>query len=68
MSKEWTLDEFAMEFWNGLPRRQFETNLKWLRGIVARLRVGGIWMYPEKMILLEKVNEDCIRLKEKPGG
>ena len=67
MSKEWTLDEFAMEFWNGLPRHQFEANLKWLRAVFAGLRVGGIWMWPEKMMLLEKVNEDCIRLKAKPG-
>tara|TARA_Y100001972_G_C7612455_1_gene307048 strand:+ start:678 stop:884 length:207 start_codon:yes stop_codon:yes gene_type:complete len=66
MSKEWTLDEFAIEFWNGLPKNQFEANLEWLSAVFSRLKVGGIWMWPEKMMLLEKVSEDCIRLKAKP--
>ena len=62
MSREWTLDEFAMEFWSALPRYHFETNLKWLRQVVAYLKIGGVWAWEEKKMMLEKVSDDRIRL------
>lgn len=62
MSKEWTLYQFAKEFWSELPRYQFDANLKWLQQVVAHLKVGGIWAWGEKKILLEKVSDNRIRL------
>jgi len=64
MTKEWTLDEFAMEFWSGLPRNQFEANLIWLRDYIRVLKVGGVWMYPQQNMVLRKIDEDRLRLLE----
>jgi hypothetical protein len=62
MSREWTLDEFAMEFWSALPRYQFETNLKWLRQVIGALSIGGLWGWEERKMILKKVDDDRIQL------
>lgn len=64
MTKEWTLDEFAMEFWGNLPEYQFEANLIWLRDFIRVLKVGGIWTYPQQQMVLRKIDEDRLRLLE----
>jgi len=60
MSRKWTLDEFAMHFWGTYPQYEFIANLEWLRSIVANLNVGGLWAWPEKKIVLRKVDNDTI--------
>jgi len=60
MTRRWTIDEFAMHFWGTFPRNQFEINLQWLNSVVAGMKIGGLWAWPEKKMILKKVDKDTL--------
>ena len=60
MTRRWTIDEFAMHFWGTFPRNQFEINLQWLNSVVAVMKIGGLWAWPEKKMILKKVDKDTL--------
>ena len=49
-----------MHFWGTFPRNQFEINLQWLNSVVAGMKIGGLWAWPEKKMILKKVDKDTL--------
>lgn len=52
-----TLDETADFISEGLETRQRDANLAFLKDVHQALKNGGVWAYPDAMLIFEKTEE-----------
>lgn len=60
MKEQQTVEELAHGLWGDMMAYQYEANRDWLIGIFTRLKIGGVWVYPDQRRTFKKIGDNKV--------